>query len=78
MPDEEHKFPIARKEVVTMPAAMFFKLKGVEQKVDPLDFVTHYAKKGGPGENFAEMVSFYALGKLPQAQLDLLLPILNG
>jgi len=76
-PDEEHKFPIARMETIVMPAATFFKLNGVEQKVDPLDFITAYAKKGGPGENFAEMVSFMALGKLPQAQVDLLLPILG-
>jgi hypothetical protein len=76
-PDEEHKFPIARRETIVMPAAMFFKLNGVEQKVDPLDFITGYAKKGGPGENFAEMVSFYAIGKLPKEQLDLLLPILS-
>jgi hypothetical protein len=27
-------------------------------------FVTEYAKKGGPVENFAEMFSFYCLGKL--------------
>ena len=75
--DEEHKMPIRRKEVIQMSAAMFYKLKGVEQKVDPLDFVTGYAKKGGPGENFAEMVSFYAIGKLPKEQIDLLLPILG-
>jgi hypothetical protein len=75
--DEEHKAPIRRREVYQMPVAMFYKLKGVEQKVDPMDFITPYAKVGGPEENFCEMVSFYALGKLPKAQLDLLLPILG-
>ena len=34
-------------------------------------FVTLYAKKGGPGENFAEMFAFYCLGKLPKAQVEL-------
>jgi hypothetical protein len=77
VPDEEHKFPIARKETIVMPAEHFYKMQGMEQKVDPLDFITNYAKKGGPSENFAEMVSFYAIGKLPKEQLDLLLPILG-
>lgn len=40
-------------------------------------FVTGYAEKGGPGENFAEMVSFYAMGKLPKEQLELLKPLLE-
>lgn len=35
-------------------------------------FVSEYAEKGGPGENFAEMVASYALGKLPAAQVKLL------
>jgi hypothetical protein len=34
-------------------------------------FITNYAKKGGPGENFAEMFAFYCLGKLPASQVDL-------
>jgi len=40
-------------------------------------FVTHYAQTGGPGENFAEMVSFYAMGKLPAVQVELLTPLLE-
>lgn len=76
VPDEEHKFPIARKETITMPAERFYELLGKKQAVDPLDFITHYAKKGGPSENFAEMTSFYAIGKLPKEQVDLLLPLL--
>lgn len=75
VPDEEHKFPIARKETISMPAATFYKLQGKEQKVDPLDFITAYAKTD-PSENFAEMVAFYAIGKLPKEQIDLLLPLL--
>lgn len=39
-------------------------------------FVTAYAEKGGPGENFAEMVAFHAMGKLPDEQLELLKPLL--
>jgi hypothetical protein len=40
-------------------------------------FVTGYAEKGGPGENFAEMVSFMAIGKLPKEQVELLRPLLG-
>lgn len=40
-------------------------------------FVTAYAESGGPGENFAEMVSFMALGKLPKEQVELLRPLLG-
>jgi hypothetical protein len=39
-------------------------------------FVTPYAERGGPGENFAEMVAFYAMGKLPPDQVELLKPLL--
>lgn len=35
-------------------------------------FVSEYAKSGGSGENFAEMVAYYALGRLPVAQVKLL------
>jgi len=31
-------------------------------------YVTDYAKKGGPTENFAEMFAFYCLGRLPVLQ----------
>lgn len=31
-------------------------------------FVSEYAKKGGPGENFAEMFAFYCQGRLPVLQ----------
>jgi hypothetical protein len=75
-PDAEHKTPIIRKEFYTMPAAMFYKLQGKEMEVDPMDFVTPYAKRGGPTENFAEMVAYYVLGKLPKKQIDLLEPII--
>lgn len=49
--------------------------KPIEQQKG-LSFVSGYAKKS-PGENFAEMVSFYAIGKLPQEQVELLKPILD-
>ena len=39
-------------------------------------FVTPYAKKS-PSENFAEMVSFYAIGKLPETLIELLKPIIS-
>ena len=38
---------------------------------------TPYAEKGGPNENFAEMVAYYALGKLPPGLVELLEPILQ-
>jgi hypothetical protein len=75
--DAEHDIPIKRSEYYTMPFGKYFALKGEKQNKDPLDFITAYANKGGPGENFAEMVSFYAIGKLPKEQLDLLLPLLG-
>lgn len=77
VPDEEHKIPIYRREAYTMPVQTFYRLQGKEFKADPLDFITAYAKRGGPSENFAEMVSFWAVGKLPQEQIDMLLPILQ-
>jgi hypothetical protein len=43
---------------------------------NPEGFVTQYAKKD-PSENFAEMVAFYALGKLSKPLTDLLVPILS-
>lgn len=39
-------------------------------------FVTPYAKAGGPDENFAEMIAFYVLGKLPADQVELLKAVL--
>jgi hypothetical protein len=40
-------------------------------------FVTQYAATD-PDENFCEMVSYYALGKLPKVQIPLIEAILNG
>lgn len=76
-PDAEHKSPIVRNEAYSMPLQTFNRLKGIPNKVDPLDFITAYAKRGGPSENFAEMVSFYAVGQLPKEQVELLLPLLS-
>jgi hypothetical protein len=46
------------------------KFRDVEEP-DFKGFVTDYAKKGGPSENFAEMFSFYCMGRLPAAQKPL-------
>lgn len=75
-PDAEHKAPIVRRVVYTMPATSFWRLRGQAVQADPLDFITAYAKSGGPNENFAEMVSYYCLNKLPKTQTDLLEPII--
>ena len=48
----------------------------IERSPDFNGFITPYAKKGGPGENFAEMVAYYALGELPAALVALLKPVL--
>jgi hypothetical protein len=70
--------PDGRISVYTMPVTTFFELKGTPlASTGFLDFITSYAKRGGPEENFAEMVSFYAIGKLPKEQMDLLLPVLG-
>jgi len=60
------------------PAEYWFQLKGVEPHQIPgfKGFITRYAGTN-PIENFAEMVSFYALGKLPDDQVELLKPILG-
>ena len=48
-----------------------------ERGPDFKGFITSYAQKGGPDENFAEMVSFYVLGRLPQGLVDLLEPLIK-
>jgi len=48
----------------------------IERSPDFKGFITPYAKKGGPGENFAEMVAYYALGELPAPLVALLKPVL--
>lgn len=57
----------------TVPLEGFWELKGeksrkFEEDPEYIGFVTNYAKTGGPGENFAEMFSYYCLGKLPVKQ----------
>ena len=49
----------------------------LERGPDFNGFITPYAKSGGPSENFAEMVSYYAAGKLPSGLVELLEPILG-
>jgi hypothetical protein len=41
-------------------------------------FVTEYARKGGPDENYAEMFAFYCLGKLPASQVELFEQTIKG
>jgi hypothetical protein len=62
----------------TAPLLIWLKMKGIEphQIPDYKGFVTKYAGTN-PEENFAEMVSFFAIGKLPQSQIGLLEPILS-
>lgn len=62
-----------------LPLEVFNKMKGVPPPPEAaMKFVTGYAQKGGPDENFAEMVSFYVLGKLPAEQVKSLEEILFG
>lgn len=64
-----------------LPLTVVHKLQGKEPRPESkpeMSFVTHYAKKGGPEENFCEMTSFYVLGKLPEAQVPMLEEILFG
>jgi len=75
-PDAEHRSPIIRREVYTMPLETYYKAHGKAVKSDALHFVTPYAKSGGPDENFPEMVSFYAMGKLSAPMVELLKPLL--
>lgn len=63
------------KETYSMPLETYLELKGERLESDS-SFITHYAKIGGPSENFAEMVSFYAMGKLPHSQVELLKPLI--
>ncbi len=60
------------------PVMSWLKKKGIEPHHQPdfRGFITRYAGKN-PDENFAEMVSFYALGKLPASQVELLEPVLR-
>jgi hypothetical protein len=57
----------------TAPIEIWLRKKGIEPHLRPeyKGFITPYAKSN-PSENFAEMVSYYAIGKLPQAQIELL------
>lgn len=62
------------KSTFSMPLETWLGLKGVKTR-DPDDhelrgFITNYAKTGGPDENFAEMFSFYCLGKMRKEYRD--------
>jgi len=48
----------------------------IERSPDFKGFISPYAKKGGPSENFAEMVAYHALGELPASMVSLLKPLI--
>lgn len=57
----------------TVSLDSFWGLKGedmrdVERDPNYIGFVSDYAKRGGPSENFAEMFAYYCMGKLPVLQ----------
>ena len=71
---------VVRRKVYTAPLEWWSRnIEGKEPERGPdfKGFVTTYAQKGGPSENFAEMVAFYALGKLPTGLVELLEPIVK-
>lgn len=71
---------VYRRKVYKAPVEWWLRnIEGKEPERGPdfKGFITTYAQKGGPDENFAEMVAFYALGKLPKGLTDLLLPIVG-
>jgi hypothetical protein len=49
----------------------------LEHSPDFKGFISPYAKDGGPGENFAEMVAYHALGELPAPLVSLLKPLIS-
>jgi hypothetical protein len=61
---------------MSAPVETVAALMGWKPAKKELDFITPYAKRGGAGENFAEMVSYYCLGRLPKPQVELLEPVL--
>lgn len=70
---------VYRRKVYTAPLEWWLKnIEGKEPERGPdfKGFITGYAKKDAD-ENFAEMVAYYALGKLPQGLIELLEPIIG-
>ena len=60
-----------------MEVSLDWWMVNVEKASDYVGFVSGYAEKGGPDENFAEMVAFYAEGKLPAPLTRMLLGIIG-
>lgn len=52
--------------------------RDVDADPNYLGFVTDYAKRGGPSENFAEMFAYYCVGKLPAGQKPLFEDLISG
>ena len=75
---EEAPKPGEENVVYTVSIDGWYQLKGLSPADIPdfKGFVTKYARTN-PDENFAEMVSFYVLGKLPKTQVPLLEEILS-
>ena len=71
---------VYQRKVYTAPLQWWQKnIEGeTEKSPDSKGFVSAYAQKGGPDENFAEMVAYYALGKLPKPLVEMLEPILGS
>jgi hypothetical protein len=65
------------KSLYSTSILFWLKMKGVEvhQIPDFKGFISKYAATN-PEENFCEMVSFYAIGKLPASQVELLKEVL--
>lgn len=61
----------------TIPLGVWLKNNGSEPHQRPgfVGFITQYASTD-PEENFCEMVSYYATGKLPSKQVGMILPLL--
>lgn len=72
---KDHIF-VGRPEGYTMPLAMYNIAAGKENPKQIYHFVTGYAEKGGPEENFCEMVAFLCMGKLSPEMTELLKPLL--
>jgi hypothetical protein len=79
LPDVRHGFKVFLDvegkpgATASVPLDSYLELQGEEARDTEADpnykgFVSEYAKKGGPSENFAEMFAFFAMGRLPVLQ----------
>jgi hypothetical protein len=59
----------------SVPLDTFWQMKGqnvrgFEDNPEYIGYVSDYAKRGGPSENFAEMFAYFCLNKLPKLQVE--------